>query len=419
MELNFSKRGDALIGQEMFRLLDLSKKIELEGKKIYHLELGDPKNYRFELGDPKYYRGAKNYPPGRVINKTIVSLLNSDVGYASSGGLTALRQKLSEYLSKKFGKGVGAENVVISTANMLIFQILDIVCEKSDAVAVFTPAFPSYIATCGYVGVSMVKVPLSAENGFNLTKRDIDKAFSSNPKLIFVNSGNNPTGAVYDEEVLRYLLERAKKRDCWIISDETYGMLSYDKKYFSMANLDYEKLVVISSFSKVFNIPGFRIGYAIADPRVARKISLSTSTLYSCLPLFTQEGVLEGIPVMDAFAEDRMKYYKKLCKQCTDILSRSKYISCTKPVSAFYLFIDIRKLGIDDKLFCSNLLEEYRTVVTPGASFGWKGFIRASFCGAVDDVKKGLKQIVSYADFLGRNLRKKSPPVKKSRTKGE
>jgi len=390
-DIEFSRRGEALIGQEMFHLLDLSKNIERKGKHVYHLELGEPKNFK----DPK------NYPPGRIVNKTIISLLNYDVGYTSSGGLMPLRQKLSDYLSKKFGKQIKTENIVISTANLLIYQILDIICERNNSVALFTPAFPSYIASCRYIGTVMHHTPLSIDNNFQLTKNSIDKAFSVRPKVIFVNSGNNPTGAVYDKKMLRYLLEQAAKQDCWVVSDETYCMLSYNKDYFSLLNLDYQKLVVISSFSKVFSIPGYRVGYAIADPRVVNKISLSSSTLYSCLPIFTQEGAMAGISIMDEFAEGRKKYYKKLNNECMKILSKSNFITCSKPGSAFYLFIDIRKLEIDDRLFCSRLLNECRTVVTPGTSFGYKGFIRASFCGNIDDVKKGLRQIVLFAEALG------------------
>ena len=73
------------------------------------------------------------------------------------------------------------------------------------------------------------------------------------------------------------------------------------------------------------------------------------------------------------------------------------------PDSGFYLFIDIRKLKIDDRLFSARLLEEYATVVTPGTSFGYKGFIRVSFCGNVDDVKQGLKNIVKFADAIVKN----------------
>ena len=134
-KLNFSKRGNALIGQEMFNILDRANKLERNGEHIYHLELGEP----------------KTYPPGRIVNKTIISLLGNKVGYSPSGGLLALRKKMTAYYSEKLNLKITSNNVVISPANLLIFQFLDIVCETNDVVVLFTPAFPTYIAACNYI----------------------------------------------------------------------------------------------------------------------------------------------------------------------------------------------------------------------------------------------------------------------------
>lgn len=387
--MKFSKRGDALIGQEMFQILDIATTLEAEGKYIYHLELGEPKNNK----------GRKNYPPGRVINRTVNSLLYNDVGYTSPKGLLELRQGLLDYYIGKEYK-IGLNNIAISTANLLIYQLLDILCERNDYVGLFTPAFPSYIASANYIGLQIWKVPLSRANQFQVTPNDVDGMFTIRPKVIIVNSGNNPTGAVYDKGMLEYLIACAKLYDCWIISDETYGMLSHGKDYYSMLNLEYEKLIVISSFSKIFNIPGYRVGYAIADERVIDKVALSSSTLYSSLPIFTQEGVLGGLSIMDEFAIEKKRYYRQLSIECMQILDKSKKLSYTVPESAFYLFIDIRQLNIDSRSFCLRLLKDYNTATTPGICFGYEGFIRVAFCGNVDDVKAGLNQIVKFAESL-------------------
>ena len=223
--LKFSKRGEALIGQEMFHILERANEIERSGEKVYHLELGEP----------------KMYPPGRIINKTIISLLENKVGYSPSGGLLTLRKEIASYHSEKLNNKLKFQNVIISPANLLIFQFLDIVCEVDDTVVLFTPAFPTYIAACNYIGVRTRTVPLSIDDGFQLTKKHIDEALSLKPKTIIINSGNNPTGAVYDKEVLGYLLEKSVQKDCWILSDETYGMLSFNKSFFSMLNYNYEE----------------------------------------------------------------------------------------------------------------------------------------------------------------------------------
>ena len=177
-------------------------------------------------------------------------------------------------------------------------------------------------------------------------------------------------------------------------------MLSFNKKYFSLLELNYNKIAVISSFSKVFSVPGYRVGYVMADPKVIEKIILSSSTLYSCLPIFVQEGIREGLNILDEFTKKRRSDYKKLSSECIHILSKDNRISCSPPDSGFYLFIDIRKLDLDDFTFCSKLLEEYGTAITPGSSFGRPGFVRACFCKDINIVKSGLEDLVKFSKTL-------------------
>lgn len=382
--LDFSNRGQSLIGQKMFSILDQANQYEKKGQYIKHLELGEP----------------DQYAPGRIINKTIVSLLEHKVGYAPSGGISSLREGIANYYSKKLNKNFLESNVAISPANMLIYQLLEICSNSEDKVCIFTPGFPTYFAASKYINLKINQVELDSSNGFQLKRMHIDQAISKNPKVIMVNSGNNPTGAVYDKDVLEYLVKKATENNIWVISDETYGMLSFNKNYFSLLELNYEKIIVLSSFSKVFSVPGYRVGYVMADSKVIEKVVLSSSTLYSCLPIFVQEGINEGLDILDEFTKKRRSDYKKLSTECINILTKDNRISCSPPDSGFYLFIDIRKLGLDDFIFCSKLLEGYGTAITPGSSFGKPGFVRACFCKDINIVKDGLEDLVAFAKTL-------------------
>ena len=283
---------------------------------------------------------------------------------------------------------------------MLIYQLLELICNSSDKVCIFTPGFPTYFAAAKYIGLNISEVPLESSDNFHLKFEHVDEAIAKNPKVIIVNSGNNPTGAVYDKKVLDHLVDKASENNIWIISDETYGMLSFNKTYFSLLELNYNKIVVISSFSKVFSVAGYRVGYVVADPKVIQKIVLSSSTLYSCLPIFVQEGIQEGLDILDEFTQKRKSDYKELSSECINILRKDNRISCLAPDSGFYLFIDIRKLGLDDFTFCSTLLEDYGTALTPGSSFGKPGFVRACFCKDINVVKEGLEDLVLFAKTL-------------------
>jgi len=382
--LDFSNRGRSLVGQKMFSILEQANQYEKKGRVIKHLELGEP----------------DQYAPGRIINKTIISLLEHKVGYAPSGGLSILREGVANYYSKTLKKNFLEENIAISPANMLIYQLLEICANSGDEVCIFTPGFPTYFAASKYINLKINEVKLDSSDGFQLKQSHIDKALSKNPKVILVNSGNNPTGAVYDKEVLEYLVDKASEKNIWIISDETYGMLSFNKKYFSLLELNYKKIAVISSFSKVFAVPGYRVGYVIADPKLIEKIVLSSSTIYSCLPIFVQEGILVGLDILDEFTKKRRLDYKNLSSECINILKKDSRISYTVPEAGFYLFIDIRKFDLDDLTFCSKLLEDYGTALTPGSSFGMPGFVRACFCKDINIVKDGLEDLVTFSKTL-------------------
>lgn len=381
--LEFSRRGNALIGQEMFRILDRAKKLEQKGERIFHLELGEP----------------KIVPPKEIIDETVNSLRDGKVGYCTPSGLLELREKIVEYYSALY-RDIAISNIAISPANLLISQFLDIVCNYGDRIVLFPPFFPTYLAASRYIGLDVQCVFLSPQNGFQLTKENIDKAFAYNPKVIIINSGNNPTGAVYSKEVLVYLVNKCEESGCWLLSDETYSKLNYSKEYYSLINHKFPKLMVITSFSKMFAVPGFRTGVAIADSKVIDKITLSTSTLYSCLPIFVQLGVCIGVQSITSIMKDVVVHYKKIIRDCMEIINANDAIFCHEPEAGFYLFLDIRRTCMDDVEFTRQLLEKHKTAVTPGESFGYKGFVRASICGESSNVIEGIKRLIDFADVL-------------------
>ena len=123
----FSSRGEQLIGQEMFRVMDRAQMLERQGHRIYHLELGNP----------------RMAPPSQILDSTIRELDARQVGYAPMAGLPELRMALADRYAALTGRSITAAQIVISPANLLIHQFLDITCNPDDRVALFTPAFPS------------------------------------------------------------------------------------------------------------------------------------------------------------------------------------------------------------------------------------------------------------------------------------
>ena len=382
--LSFSVRGEALIGQEMFSVLDKAKEMELRGDKIFHLELGNP----------------RLTPPPEIYKETLKAIKNKSTGYTSSAGLLGLREEISRHYYLTLGRRISAAEVVISPANLIISQFLDLVCDRGDRVSLFSPLFPTYLAASAYIGLDVQDISLSAREGFDLTEKDIDEAISRKPRAIIVNSANNPTGRVYRQTVLEYLAKKCDEQGIWLLSDETYASTAFGRQFFSLATLSYPRLVVMSSFSKIFSIPGYRIGYAIACNEVIRKLTLSNSTLFSCLPEFSQMGCVAGLRVLDSYEKKITRYYKEITEEITELMNSSTIVKFSKPDSAFYIFVDISRTLLSDTEFCELLLSQKYTAAIPGSSFGkqFNSFVRIALCGSMKDVKEGVHRFMELAE---------------------
>jgi aspartate/methionine/tyrosine aminotransferase len=385
--LTISRRGNTLVGQEMFKVLDKAKLLESQGKKIIHLELGQP---RFS-------------PPKNLIKSTINSLKKKDFGYSSSYGIYSFREKLRRRLKRKYAE-IKVENIIISTANLLISQCLHLLTNAKDKIVVFSPTFPSYIAATNFLELDLIQIPLDFKNKFQVTYSDIDKAISANPKVIIINSANNPTGAVYNIEIIKYLKTECLKNNIWIISDETYSDIVFNKNFSSFLDRNFENSIVISSFSKIYSIPGYRLGYAVGRKSIIDKLSLSNSSLVSCHSIFTQKGV-------ESILDEDKSYIFEINKKLKDLVERVKKIFLSSkalkenfiaPDAGYYIFLNISRSGLKGFDFCNMMLDKFSVACTPGISFGndFDEYIRISICGNEKDVIEGVKKIVAYFDSL-------------------
>lgn len=365
----------------MFKVLDRAREIERAGIRIIHLELGNP----------------RQPPPPSVIEAAIDSLRDMNVGYTSPAGLPALRDAVAQRHVAGGCSWVRADNIVIGTANLIINQFLDLVCDPGDPVVFFTPAFPTYWAAAAHIGLRVTGIPLSPAAGYELESGDVDAALAAGPRAIIVNSANNPTGAVYSEATLRYLASRCEERGIWLLSDETYADICYATPFFSMAALNLPNVVVMSSFSKVMSVPGYRIGYVLGTKAVVDKFALSNSTLISCLPIFSQAGCLAGLRDLEAYVRLQRDRFGSIASRSADRINRSDTLKVPPPRSGYYLFVDISSTRMDDMTFCTKLLEERHTAATPGRSFGaaYTDRVRIAFCGERREVDEGIDRIIA------------------------
>jgi aspartate/methionine/tyrosine aminotransferase len=222
-------------------------------------------------------------------------------------------------------------------------------------------------------------------------------------RVLVVNSPNNPTGAVYGQATLAGLLDVARRRGLWVISDECYDELVYDGQFVSPATMDRSGRVLSAyTFSKTYAMTGWRLGYACGDPDVidgAVKVLESSSSCVSTISQKAGETALTG--PQDCVAEMREAYRRRRDLACE--LLDSHGLLTAWPRGAFYVMADVSRAGTDSRTFALRLLEEHKVAVAPGTAFGEvaSSAVRISLASSESDLTEGIGRLARALSGIG------------------
>ena len=244
--------------------------------------------------------GDPDFPtPAPIVEAAKASLERGRTRYAEVAGAAALRAAIAAHHERLTGQRVTPGQVaVLAGAQSALFAACQCLLDPSDAVLVPEPMYVTYPATVAAAGGRLVRVPLVPERGFRL---DLDRLASSvdpTVRAILVNSPNNPTGAAMTRPELEAVAELCRRHDLWLISDEVYASLLYEGEHLPPAALPgmAERTVTVSSLSKSHAMTGWRVGWLVGPPELARHaVKLSLCMLYG-LPAFVQDAATAALP---------------------------------------------------------------------------------------------------------------------------
>ncbi len=372
--MNLSDRIEAVEGSKTSRFLPLLKRMRAQGRSIINLSIGEPE-----------------YPtPLAVIENTQAALTRQKTRYSDVAGLAELRRKLARSFA-----GAEAENVIVSNgAKQCLYQVFQVLLNPMDEVILPVPCWVSFAEQIRLSGGVPVFV---ATQGGQLDLNAIASAITPKTKAILVNSPNNPTGAVYGESLLAAVAELARKNGLYVIADEAYERFVYDQMTFPSLYDQVSlrsRLIVIRSFSKHYNMTGFRVGYAVAPDKVAGAMLRLQSHLCSNVCTFAQYGALAALEMDDGELNRQLADLNRKRDLAHDFISQ--YFQCDKPMGAFYLFPNIEKYlrsGRDDQDFAADLLERTGVAVVPGSAFYGPGHIRICYALPEDQLVTALNRI--------------------------
>lgn len=332
------------------------------------------------------------------------ALAAGDTFYQPNRGISELRQVLAAYMNRLYRTEFTSDHVTVSSSGMHgLVLVMQALLDHGDVVVATTPAWPNLAALPKIMGGEVRAVPLTpAPDGWQL---DLDRLFEAcdrRTRVIFLNSPNNPTGWLMSAAEQRAVLEFARSRGLWIVSDEVYARIVYDRpvapSFLELVDPE-DRVVVVNSFSKSWAMTGWRLGWVTAPGWFGPVLEKLNEYNIGGPPGFIQQAGVVAVREGDGFVEATVERYRAARDLTVERLSRMPRVQLPWPQAAFYAFFQIE--GMRDSLaFAQALLREAGVGVAPGAAFGpgGEGHLRVCFAAsapALNDAYDRLERFLS------------------------
>lgn len=334
--------------------------------------------------------------PESIKAAACAALAAGQTHYAPNQGTAALRTAVADYESRR-GHPVTPEQVLITVgATHALFTALLGILNPGEEVIVPTPGFGLYETIATVAGAKTVRLDVT-KTDFQITKEALDVAITPKTKAIILNSPCNPTGVVLNAESMANVKAAVLGKPIFVISDNVYSQLSDGScPDLSLDPALKDQLILCQSFSKPYAMTGWRVGYLTCPDYVMDRLLLLSAGEIAAVPTFAQEACVEALKTDPS---PMRLVYEKRCRFVTARL-REMGLTFPEPEGAFYVFVDIRKFGMDSAEFCTRMIKEAAVAAVPGSCFGSEGYIRLSYCCSDTDLKKGMDRMEGFIQAL-------------------
>lgn len=391
MNFNLSKKGLEISPSLTLDITAKAKAMKAEGVNVISFGAGEP-----DFNTPK-----------NIVKAGIEAIEQGKTRYTPASGLIELKEAVCKKFKDDNNLSYLPENIIISSgAKHSIYNALMAITNPGDEIIISVPYWVSYPELIKLAGGIPVYINTKEENDFKYTINDLNRVITDKTKAIILNSPNNPTGALYNEEELKEIADWAVKNNILIISDEIYEKLAYDEEtHVSIASINNDIkdiTIVINGMSKAYAMTGWRIGYAAANKDIAKIMNNIQSHTTSNPCSISQYASIEGLDGDQASVENMKKAFEQRRNFMVDAINDIKGLSCQKPKGAFYVMVNFTELKnktiynkkIKSSLdFANLLLEKGNVAVIPGIAFGDDDYIRLSYATSMGNIEEGLNRI--------------------------
>jgi len=380
-------------------VLDRARQMEDEGQKIIKLNIGNLASFGFDVPEE--------------IQRDVIRNLPFASGYTDSKGIFSARKAVMHYTQQKGIKGVDVGDIYIGNGvSELINMSMNALLNAGDEVLVPAPDYPLWTAAVTLSGGRAVHYLCDEGAGWLPDLADIRRKITTNTRAIVIINPNNPTGAVYPEDLLREIVAIARQHDLILYSDEVYDKVLYEGvTHTSLAALSEDVLtIVFNGLSKNYRACGYRAGWMVVcgDKRHALDYIEGLDMLASmrlCANVPAQFGIqtaLGGYQSIDDLVGEggRLRHQRDLAY---DLLTAIPGVTCVKPKATLYMFprLDPKLYPItDDQAFIAELLETEKVLLVQGTGFNWPypDHFRVVFLPYEEDLREAVARIARFLE---------------------
>jgi aspartate aminotransferase len=381
--MKLSKLASEIVESPTLALNEEARILRERGEPVIHLGIGEP----------------KNKTPINAILSSAAKLSSGEVKYTPADGMLSLKKAIIRYTEENYDRLVAPENVIVTNgAKQSLFNILYSILNPQDEAILLAPywvSYPEIIKMC-----NARPVVVTPEDGtFTPRFEDIERAVTSYTRAIIVNSPNNPSGVIYPPELIEKLVGFCESKGIFMICDDIYHKLTFDRKEavpayrFTKKDIEDSYVVVVNGVAKLYGMTGFRVGWVVAPRALVRVMTNVTVQITSGVSPVSQaaaEGALNGMQSVVEALRLQIENNRNVLVQEMKSFQDARLIP---PDGTFYALPDLRAFNNSSVEISKFLLKKALVVTVPGKEFGMEGHIRLSFSGTVKDITEGMARI--------------------------
>ena len=346
---------------------------------------------RLEVGEPDFDT------PAHVVEAAAAAARDGATHYTSNAGLFECRQAISDAMATDYGVEHDPDEIAVTVGGMEALHLATLATVGPGEELLYPgPAWPNYETQAFLADGEPVEVPMAPETGFDLDAERLIDRMGPATAAVVLTTPSNPTGRVYDPAAIRAVVEAAADRGIYVIADEVYAGLTYDREPRGIAALTGhpEHVLTVGSCSKTYAMTGWRLGWLAGDTSVIDEVLKVRESTTACASSISQHAAIAALTGPQEPFEEMYDAFRRRRDYVVDRIEAIDGLSAPRPEGAFYAFLD-PAVDADSLTFAKYLLEEHGVVLAPGGGFGnaGEGRLRLSFANSMDRLRMGFDRI--------------------------